>query len=161
MSWNQASRVLHDTIDLYTRNAPPMDYLNLAMQAHLAAYTRLADSGEYDETELRNRRNILSRKIATANELIRQQGRDDLITNPFGSSNANAPAPANSSSGGSKRHPTRGAASKWVSSGRSVTLHDGSKRSLYKNAAKPGDLRIKRVATRDGARVASFVKPPK
>ncbi len=55
----------------------------------------------------------------------------------------------------------RGAASKWVSSGRSVTLNDGSKRSLYKNAAKPGDLRIKRVATRDGARVASFVKPPK
>ena len=48
---------------------------------------------------------------------------------------------------------------KWVSTGRKVTLKDGSKRALYKNAGKPGELRIRRMATRAGKTVATYVKP--
>ena len=51
------------------------------------------------------------------------------------------------------------AAPKWVSTGRKVTLHDGTKRSLYKNAGKPGELRIRRMGTRNGQPVATYVKP--
>ncbi len=53
------------------------------------------------------------------------------------------------------------AAHVWVSTGRTVTLRDGSKRSLYKNAAKPGDLRVRRMAVRAGKSVATYVKPPR
>ena len=50
---------------------------------------------------------------------------------------------------------------KWTSTGRKVTLKDGSKRALYKKADKPGELRIRRMATRAGQTVATYVKPPK
>ena len=49
---------------------------------------------------------------------------------------------------------------KWVSTGRHVSLKDGTtKRMLYKNASKPGDLRIRRMATRNGRTIATYVKP--
>jgi hypothetical protein len=60
--------------------------------------------------------------------------------------------------GGAKKSTS---AAKWVSTGRKVTLKDGSTRSLYKNAAKPGDLRVRRMATRAGKSVATYVKPPR
>ena len=50
---------------------------------------------------------------------------------------------------------------KWTTTGRKVTLKDGSKRALYKNAGKPGELRIRRMSTRAGQTVATYVKPPK
>jgi hypothetical protein len=53
-----------------------------------------------------------------------------------------------------------GAGGSWTSTGRKVTLKDGSKRSLYKNPSKPGDLRIRRMAKhRNGRTVATYVKP--
>ncbi len=60
-------------------------------------------------------------------------------------------------------HRTRPAhpAPKWVSTGRKVALKDGSKHSLYQNAAKPGELRIRRMATRAGTSVATYVKHPR
>ena len=63
-----------------------------------------------------------------------------------------------STGGGSTTTHTR---AKWVSSGRKITLKDGSKRALYKNSAKPGDLRIRRLATRAGHTVATYIKPPR
>ncbi len=49
----------------------------------------------------------------------------------------------------------------WVSAGRKATLKDGSTRTLYMNVSKPGELRIRRMTTRDGKSVATYVKPPK
>ncbi len=49
----------------------------------------------------------------------------------------------------------------WVSTGRKVTLTDGTVRTLYKNASKPGEQRIRRMTQRDGRSVATYVKPPK
>ncbi len=63
--------------------------------------------------------------------------------------------------GGAKRTRPSRPTPKWVSTGRKVTLKDGSKRSLYKNAGKPGELRIRRMATRAGKSVATYVKPPR
>ena len=57
---------------------------------------------------------------------------------------------------GGRGHPK--ATHKWTTK---VTLKDGSKRALYKNAGKPGELRIRRMATRAGQTVATYVKPPK
>jgi hypothetical protein len=48
----------------------------------------------------------------------------------------------------------------WVSTGRKITLRDGSQRSLYKNAGKPGELRIRRMAMRAGQTVTTYIKPP-
>ena len=51
---------------------------------------------------------------------------------------------------------------KWTSTGRTVTLKDGAKRTLYKNAARPGELRVKRMVVPAGTSnaVATYVKPP-
>ena len=62
--------------------------------------------------------------------------------------------------GGATKKSTK-STTKWTSTGRKVTLNDGSKRALYKNAGKPGELRIRRMATRAGQTVATYVKPPK
>ena len=57
---------------------------------------------------------------------------------------------------------TRKAASAWVSAGRKVTLANGTTRTLYKNASKPGQqLRIRKMVTRNGSKVATYVAPPK
>ena len=52
--------------------------------------------------------------------------------------------------------------SKWTSTGRTVALKDGSRRTLYKNPARVGELRVKRMVVRKGATaaVATYVKPP-
>jgi hypothetical protein len=55
-----------------------------------------------------------------------------------------------------KTHPAKSGA--WISTGRKATLKDGSKRTLYKNEAKPSELRIKKIVERKGARVASYVR---
>ena len=47
----------------------------------------------------------------------------------------------------------------WISLGRKISLKDGSTRILYANKAKPGEFRIKRMVSRNGKKVASFVKP--
>ena len=60
---------------------------------------------------------------------------------------------------GGRRHPK--AAQKWTTTGRKVTLKDGSKRTLYKSSSKPGELRIRRMATRAGQTIATSVKPPR
>ena len=60
---------------------------------------------------------------------------------------------------GGRRHPK--AAQKWTTTGRKVTLKDGSKRTLYKSSSKPGELRIRRMATRAGQTIATYVKPPR
>jgi hypothetical protein len=58
------------------------------------------------------------------------------------------------------RKPTAAAA--WVSVGRKVTLANGTTRTLYKNASKPGQqLRIRKMVTRNGSKVATYVAPPK
>ena len=59
--------------------------------------------------------------------------------------------------GGRSRKVRKG--SSWVSTGRKATVKDGSKRTLYKNAAKPGDLRVKRFSLRNGKRTAIYVQP--
>ena len=50
---------------------------------------------------------------------------------------------------------------KWSATDRKVTLKDGSKRTLYNNAGKPGEFRIRRMSTRAGQTVATYIKPPK
>ena len=62
---------------------------------------------------------------------------------------------------GGRPHKNKSPTSKqWVSTGRHVSLKDGTtKRMLYKNASKPGDLRIRRMATRNGRTIATYVKP--
>lgn len=45
--------------------------------------------------------------------------------------------------------------SRWVSAGRKVTLRDGKVRTLYRNPAKPGDLRVRRMVKRRGANAAT------
>jgi hypothetical protein len=63
--------------------------------------------------------------------------------------------------GGAGRKPTAAAAA-WVSVGRKVTLANGTTRTLYKNASKPGQqLRIRKMVTRNGSKVATYVAPPK
>lgn len=49
---------------------------------------------------------------------------------------------------------------KWVSTGHKRLIRDGSgcKRTLFRNPAKPGELRIRRMVVRGGKRVASYVK---
>lgn len=49
----------------------------------------------------------------------------------------------------------------WISTGRKTTLPDGSVRALYRNAAHPGELRVRRMRRgRDGRTSAVYVKPP-
>ncbi len=63
--------------------------------------------------------------------------------------------------GGRKTRAVTRVTTKWISTGRKITMRDGSTRSLYKNAAKPGEHRIRRMATRAGKSVATYVKPPR
>ena len=58
-----------------------------------------------------------------------------------------------SSGGASRKSPS------WISTGRKITLKDGSKRTLYKNMSIPGDHRIRRMTLRAGKISASYVKP--
>lgn len=61
--------------------------------------------------------------------------------------------------GGANRSPKNTKGSKWVSTGKKITIKDGSKRALYNNINKPNDLRIRRMVTRAGKTVATYVKP--
>jgi hypothetical protein len=58
--------------------------------------------------------------------------------------------------GGAARTP---ASTAWVSVGRKVTLKDGRVRALFRCASKPGQFRIRRMVTRAGRTVATYVKP--
>ena len=65
--------------------------------------------------------------------------------------------------GGRARKPAAAAAvvaGSWRSTGRKMTLRDGSVRVLYSHPGKPGDLRVKKMVAsrRNGARVATYVR---
>ena len=49
-------------------------------------------------------------------------------------------------------------AATWVPLGRKVTTKDGERRALYRNS-KTGEMRVKRMVTRNGRKVASYRKP--
>ena len=53
---------------------------------------------------------------------------------------------------------TRRTNGQWSPTGRKVTLKDGTKRALYSNPSKPGDLRMRKMARRGGKVVATYVK---
>ena len=62
---------------------------------------------------------------------------------------------------GGKRTAPQKPAPKWVSTGRTAAVPDGTRRSLYKNAGRPGVLCFRRMATRGGRRVATYVEARK
>jgi hypothetical protein len=47
----------------------------------------------------------------------------------------------------------------WTPTKRTAVCRDGTTRVLHKNPAKPGELRVRRMVSRNGHTVASFVKP--
>ena len=53
---------------------------------------------------------------------------------------------------------TRRTNGQWSPTGRKVTLKDGTKRALYSDPSKPGDLRMRKMARRGGKVVATYVK---
>ena len=53
---------------------------------------------------------------------------------------------------------TQSRTSKWVSTGRKATLPDGRKRTLYSNAAHPGDTRVRRMRKVRGRTVATYIR---
>jgi hypothetical protein len=55
---------------------------------------------------------------------------------------------------GGKKKPVT---AKWVSEGRKVKTKSGEMRTLYRNSST-GKLCVKRMSTRDGKRVATYVK---
>jgi hypothetical protein len=71
--------------------------------------------------------------------------------------------PTNTLGGRPRRSPKKKVAtkkpSKWQLTKKTVVTRDGVKRALYKNPAMPGDLRIRRVRTRDGKKTACYIKP--
>jgi hypothetical protein len=57
-----------------------------------------------------------------------------------------------------KKATKKKAVAKWVSMRRKVTTKKGDVRTLYRNSST-GELRVKRMSTRGGKRVAAYVKP--
>ncbi len=49
--------------------------------------------------------------------------------------------------------------SSWHPTRRTCTCRDGTSRTLFSNPAFPGDLRVRRMTTRNGSKVAVYVKP--
>ena len=70
--------------------------------------------------------------------------------------NGNSSPPENGGFGGGVA--TRRTNGQWSPTGRKVTLKDGTKRALYSDPSKPGDLRMRKMARRGGKVVATYVK---
>ena len=66
------------------------------------------------------------------------------------------PYPPDNTVGGARR--VASASAKWTLSKRKATLKDGSVKSLWQNSVTR-ELRVKKMVTRGGHKVASYVKP--
>ena len=62
--------------------------------------------------------------------------------------------------GGGRRLPKRTTQSKWISTGRTVKLKDGSNRVLFINQDKPSDLRVRKMRLDNNGKLSAiYVKP--
>jgi hypothetical protein len=62
-------------------------------------------------------------------------------------------------SGGARRKPKPPKASCWHATRRTVMCRDGKKRTVHTNPAKPGEQRVRKMVTRRGKTVATYVLP--
>jgi hypothetical protein len=69
-----------------------------------------------------------------------------------------SPVPSPVLGGGLRKKAPSPSAKKWTSTGRKTKCSDGSKRTLWRCSAT-GELRVRRVSTRNGKQTTRYVKP--
>jgi len=89
-----------------------------------------------------------------------EPGNNPLKLSGYGAYGALVPPtpPPLQSGGGLRKKAPSPSAKKWTSTGRKTKCSDGSKRTLWRCSAT-GELRVRRVSTRNGKQTTRYVKP--
>jgi hypothetical protein len=109
-----------------------------------------------DNQRRENNARLITGKAASVRDRVRDSVSNswDKVTGIFrGNKSGVRPTREVSQNGGAQ------AQARWCATKKKVKCHDGVTRALYRHPAKPGDLRVRKMVTRGGRTVATYVKP--